>query len=318
MIVSVSRRTDVPALYSDWFFHRLHEGFALVRNPMNPHQVSRVALDSEHADAFVFWSKNPAPMLPRLHELGGRPYVFQFTLTPYGTDIEGALPDKRALLRTFAQLADALGPERVIWRYDPILFTPRYDEAFHLRAFEAMVKRLYPHTRRVTVSFIDPYRHIQRAVRELDIQFPDAQRQLALLGPLAACARSYGLAIDTCCEAGDFSALGVTHAHCIDAQLLGAIAGLPAAASHDAHQRENCGCAASVDIGVYDTCTHSCRYCYATHNLRAAQRYDEHSPLLCSSLLPGDVIRDRAMPAAFDRQISLCEGGLPCHEGKPL
>lgn len=305
MIVSVSRRTDVPALYSDWFFHRLREGFALVRNPMNPHQVSRVALDPQSADAFVFWSKNPAPMLPRLRELGNVPYYFQFTLTPYGADVEGALPDKRTLLKTFACLSEAIGPERVIWRYDPIVLTPRYDAAFHLRAFEQMARFLRTHTRRVTVSFIDPYRHIQRAVRELGIRFPSAGEQLALLRPIADCAHALGLCVDTCCEAGDFSALGVTHAHCIDAQLLSAIAGLPTLARPDPNQRAHCGCAASVDIGAYDTCTHGCRYCYATHKAPAVGRCDPQSPLLCSSLGAQDVIRERAMPAAFTGQLRL-------------
>lgn len=309
MIVSVSRRTDIPALYSDWFFQRLREGFALVRNPMNPHQVSRVALDPVSADAFVFWSKNPAPMLARLRELDGVPYYFQFTLTPYGAEIEGALPDKRALMDTFARTADAVGPERVIWRYDPILLTPRYDAAFHLRAFEAMARRLCACTRRVTVSFIDPYRHIQRAARELGIEFPSAEDQFALLRPLADCAHSFGLAMDTCCEAGDFSALGVTHAHCIDARLLSALAGMPAAAPNDPNQRTHCGCAASVDIGAYDTCTHGCRYCYATHGAGPASLYDPKSPLLCSSLCAQDVIRDRAMPAALIRQTSLFQEG---------
>ena len=304
MIVSVSRRTDVPALYSDWFFNRLREGFALVRNPMNPRQVSRVALDSQSADAFVFWSKNPAPMLERLGEIGDRPYYFQFTLTPYDRDVEGALPDKRALMDTFARLSDKIGPERVIWRYDPILITPRYDADFHLRAFEKMAKRLHPYTRRVTVSFIDPYRHIQRAVGELGIRFLDEQAQFALLEPIARCAQALGLSVDTCCEAADFEKLGVSHAHCIDAQLLGGIAGLTPAALRDPNQRLHCGCAASVDIGAYDTCTNGCRYCYATHSAKAVGRYDAHSPLLCSALRDTDEIRERAMPAAFLNQTS--------------
>lgn len=304
MVVSVSRRTDIPALYSDWFFNRLKAGFALVRNPMNPHQVSRVALNEKSADAFVFWSKNPQPMLARLDEIGERPYYFQFTLTPYGPDVEGALPDKRTLMDTFARLSDQIGPERVIWRYDPILITPRYNADFHRCAFEKMAKRLYPYTRRVTVSFIDPYRHIQRAVNELGIAFLDEAAQFSLLKPIAHCAQALGLSVDTCCEAGNFEDLGVTHAHCIDAQLLSRIAGLPAAAQRDPNQRLHCGCAASVDIGAYDTCSNGCRYCYATHGARAIGRYDVQSPLLCSALEEADVVRERAMPAAFFRQMS--------------
>lgn len=304
MVVSVSRRTDVPALYSDWFFARLRAGYALVRNPMNPHQVSRVALDARSADAFVFWSKNPAPMLPRLGELSDRPYYFQFTLTPYDRDVEGALPDKRTLMDTLARLSDRIGPERVIWRYDPILITPRYDADFHRRAFEKMARRLHPYTRRVTVSFIDPYRHIQRAMQELGVALMDEAGQRALLGSLAGCAQALGLQMDTCCEAGDFSDLGVTHAHCIDAQLLGRIAGMTPTAQRDANQRLHCGCAASVDIGAYDTCLNGCRYCYATRGTKAVGCYDVQSPLLCSALCEADVVRERAMPAAFENQLS--------------
>ena len=145
MIVSVSRRTDIPAFYADWFFRRLKEGFVLVRNPMNVHQVSRVRLDAEAAEGFVFWTKNPAPMLDRLHLLQNRAYYFQFTLTSYGLDVETCLPSKgRVLLPAFQRLAEIVGPERVLWRYDPILLNDVYTPEVHLRRFEALAKRLAP------------------------------------------------------------------------------------------------------------------------------------------------------------------------------
>ena len=95
MILSVSRRTDIPAFYAEWFFQRIREGFLYVRNPMNPRQVSRIGLSPEVVDCIIFWSKNPAPMLERLDELREYPFYFQFTLTGYGRDIEPGLPDKR-------------------------------------------------------------------------------------------------------------------------------------------------------------------------------------------------------------------------------
>lgn len=88
MIISASRRTDIPAYYADWFFNRIREKFVYVRNPMNPHQISEVPLSPEVVDGIVFWTKNPLPMLGRLDELRDYPYYFQFTLTPYSTDIE--------------------------------------------------------------------------------------------------------------------------------------------------------------------------------------------------------------------------------------
>jgi hypothetical protein len=81
MILSVSRRTDIPAFYTEWFMNRIHEKYVLTRNPMNYHQVSRTPITPDVVDFIVFWSKNPAPLLPYLDEIGrDYPFYFQFTL----------------------------------------------------------------------------------------------------------------------------------------------------------------------------------------------------------------------------------------------
>lgn len=66
MILSVSRRTDIPAFYTEWFFNRLKEGYVLVRNPMNYHQVSRITLSPDVIDCIVFWTKDPTKILDKL------------------------------------------------------------------------------------------------------------------------------------------------------------------------------------------------------------------------------------------------------------
>lgn len=66
MIVSVSRRTDIPAIYSEWFFNRFKDGEVYIRNPFNRKQVSRVRLNRQAVDCFVFWSKNPKDMIDRM------------------------------------------------------------------------------------------------------------------------------------------------------------------------------------------------------------------------------------------------------------
>ena len=68
MILSVSRRTDIPAFYSEWFYQRVREGFVCVRNPMNARQVSRVSISPKVVDCIVFWPKNAAPMMDRVAE----------------------------------------------------------------------------------------------------------------------------------------------------------------------------------------------------------------------------------------------------------
>ena len=74
MILSVSRRTDIPNYYSEWFLNRIKEGYLYVRNPMNTHQISKILLSPEVVDCIVFWTKNPEPMFARLDELEAYQY----------------------------------------------------------------------------------------------------------------------------------------------------------------------------------------------------------------------------------------------------
>lgn len=133
MILSVSRRTDIPAFYAQWFLNRLRAGEAYF--PMRE-KIGRVALSPEWVDCIVFWTKNPLPILPFLPEIEamGYRFYFTFTVTPYGAPLErGLLPEERA--EAFQRVSGLLGPARVDWRYDPILLGGRYTVAYHLDQF---------------------------------------------------------------------------------------------------------------------------------------------------------------------------------------
>lgn len=299
MIISASRRTDIPARYGDWFFRRLQEGYALVRNPMNPHRVSRVSLLPQDVDGFVFWTKDPRPMLDRLDRLKDYAYYFQFTLTPYGREIEPGLPDKWGeLVPAFRRLAEKLGPQRVVWRYDPILLTPELDRDFHRRAFERLARELAPYTCRCTISFLDYYRCMAKAAGELRIDWPSPAGQEGIARQLAEIAQGYGLAVDACAEALNLEGLGVRQAHCVDAGLLERQLGRPLPVGRDRNQRPHCGCAQSVDIGAYSTCPNGCRYCYANHGAQKlaanTAAHDPASPMLTGWPGPEDTITRRA------------------------
>ena len=157
MIISASRRTDIPTYYFEWFFNRINDGYVCVRNPMNIHQISKVSLSPEVVDGIVFWTKNPIPMMKRLHELDSRyMYYFQFTLNSYGKDVEANIPSKNdVIIPAFQDLSRMIGAERVIWRYDPIMLTDKYTIDYHVEYFEKIAKRLSGYTKKCIISFVD-------------------------------------------------------------------------------------------------------------------------------------------------------------------
>lgn len=298
MIISASRRTDIPACYADWFFRRLEEAYVCVANPFNPRSISRISLETDVVDAIVFWTKNPIPMLPRLGALSAYPCLYQFTLTPYGRDLETGLPDKETqLLPAFRALAKAVGPERVVWRYDPILFTDVYTPAWHLSAFSHYAAELSGCTQRVIISFVDLYVKTRKNLQATALTQPAPEELISFASSLRACAQQHGMTMQTCAEEIDLAAVGIPHGACIDQALLERIIGAPLQIPRHSGQRSACLCAESIDIGAYDTCTNGCRYCYANTSAASiaahGRIYDPDSPILCRTITPEDIVRER-------------------------
>ncbi|MGE5557773.1 MAG: DUF1848 domain-containing protein [Bacillota bacterium] len=293
MIISASRRTDLPAFYSRWFLNRLKEGFALVRNPFRPSIVTKVSLRREDVDCIVFWTKNPGPMLADLHPLRDFPYYFLFTLNPYAADLEANLPAKPVLVETFRRLAGQIGGRKVIWRYDPIIFTDRTGPDYHRRNFEQLAAALSPYTGKCIISFLDFYAKTRKNTAHLSVFEPDMGLKRETAAAMAEIARGFGLKLETCAEDPDFTGLGIDRAACIDGGLIREITGRDIAFRKDRNQRKACGCAESADIGGYDTCRHCCVYCYANKipdPRRRVPAHDPDSPLISGWAEAGDVI----------------------------
>ena len=310
MIISASRRTDIPAFYSPWFFNRIKEGYVLVPNPFNSKMISKVSLNPAVIDCIVFWTKNPAPMIPWLDKLPDCPYYFQVTLTPYDEQIERYLPSKRkVILPAVRQLARQIGPERVVWRYDPVFLTERYSVDFHKKAFAQIARLLRGNTVRCVISFLDWYPPMEKRLRPLAPRPLGGDEMRELAASFGQAAAENGMRIFTCAETADLSGFGVEHGCCIDRDLLERIGGRPLCAEKDRSQRAACGCVQSVDIGAYDTCPGGCLYCYADHGVGRTMRnlagFDPSSPLLCSSLRPDDTVRERKMQSGWTEQTTL-------------
>lgn len=286
MIISASRRTDIPAFYSDWFLERIKEGFVLIRNPLNIHQISKVKLTPDVVDFIVFWTKNPEPMIKGLDKLKNYNYYFQFTLNSYGQDLEENVPNKgKHLISTFKKLSDKIGKEKVIWRYDPILINEKYNRDYHIENFEKLAKHLSGYTEKCTISFIDLYKKTEKNLKDFNIICFDDNAIRELAKEISNIAKRYNLKLDTCAERIDLSDLGIEHAHCIDADLMERLTNYKYGLKKDKNQRKECGCVESIDIGAYNTCQNGCNYCYANYNkqcvINNCLKMDKQSPLLC-------------------------------------
>jgi hypothetical protein len=301
MIISASRRNDLPAFFSEWFFNRIDEGFVYVRNPMNPKMVSDISLKPNIVDCFVFWTKNPRPMLSNLFKLDdlGYNYYYQFTLNPYGENIEMNVPKKNEIIATFRELANRIGPERVIWRYDPILLTNEITVEYHIKYFEYLASKLHSHTKKCVISYIDFYKKCQRNLKSVNPIDFDSEVKLQLAKAFHKIASRYDLIIETCAEDIELNDIGIDHCKCVDDILIESLCADKLKVSKDINQREACGCVTSIDIGTYNTCNHGCLYCYANFNNNiVAENTSKHipsSPLLFGEINENDKITKRKM-----------------------
>jgi len=307
VILSVSRRTDIPNYYPEWFCERVREGFVYVRNPMNVHQVSKINISPDVVDCIVFWTKNPEPMMRYLDELDTYNYYFQFTLTGYAKDIERNVPDKKEkMIPIFQKLSTRIGSEKVVWRYDPIIFNKKYTPEYHLKAFEKIASALKGYTTKCVISFVDEYAKNKKNMELLESYELDDDALKEFAKKLSAIAKKNGMVIGSCAENIDLSECGIEHNCCIDKTMIENIIGCRLKVEKDKNQRKECGCVESVEIGTYNTCKNGCRYCYANYSeesvLRNCNKYSYSSPILCGQVSEDDKITERKVKSLRDDQ----------------
>ena len=309
MILSVSRRTDIAAFYTEWFFNRLKEGYVLVRNPMNYHQVSRVSLTPDVIDCIVFWTKDPVNMLDKLDLLREYHYYFQITVNPYDSQIERNVPQKKQIIESFKKLSSLIGKKRTIWRYDPIILTDKIDLDYHRKYFDILASELKDHTERCVISFIDMYKKTERNMKGFNVSAVSEKDIMATGKNLSDIASGYGLKIEACSEPVNLSSVGIKPAKCIDDKLIAEITGGIINVQKDRNQRDVCGCVESIDIGAYNTCKHGCLYCYANYSDTAVKnnliKHDPKSPMLIGNIEPEDKITDKKMVSYRENQLRL-------------
>lgn len=295
MIINVGGRTDIVNYYTPWLLRRLDEGSVLVRNPFSREHVTRYRLDPRVVDCIVFCSKNYEPILPHMADIAARFNVLcHYTITAYGPDVEPSVPSVERSIETLRRLSAIVGPERVVWRYDPILLTGRYTVGLHLDTFGRMAAQLMPYVGRCVFSFVTMYRRLEANMPEI-IPLTAADRDTIASG-IGCTARRLGLRLQTCGDSDSYARYGIEASGCITSATLGEALGCRFVRVPHKGSRPGCHCMPMHDIGAYDTCPNGCRYCYANRDPQTARRnilrHNPDSPMLLGSLLPGDRVTD--------------------------
>ncbi len=288
-VISASRRTDIPAFYSEWFMNRIRGGYCHWMNPYTS-QVFKMSLKPEDVIAIAFWTRNAAPMLPHLDELNERGYRYYFMVTVlgYSRPLESHNPGLDTALRTFQELSKRVGPDRVFWRYDPIVISDVTPPEYHLQRFQTIAQRLKGYTNRCIYSFLDMYGKTSRnlsAINNVNVYTLEDEARYSLVKQMLDIAYMQDMQLQTCCEEDYQAVPELVRGRCVDIDVLRKLTGDSELGLPDRPTRKLCGCVASTDIGMYDTCLFGCRYCYATNSRdNARQRHLQHDPqdsILC-------------------------------------
>jgi len=293
MILNVSGRTDIVAFYSEWFMNRYKEGFIDVRNPFYPKQVSRI--NFEDVDAILFCTKNPIPIIDKLKEID-KPILFHITLTPYKKDIEPNVP-KGTIIDAIKKVSDIVGIENVYVRYDPIYLSDKYGIEYHIKAFDKMCELLVGYIEHIIVSFIDDYKNVRKNMGVLRVkEFNDKDYENIGLS-FSKSARNYNMTVQTCFEERRLIEYGFIQQDCLTKNLANKLTGKINFKKWKARKENKCDCIEMVDIGVYNSCKHFCKYCYANFDekevLSNIVKHDKDSSLLIGNLEVDDIIKVR-------------------------
>lgn len=293
MILNVSGRTDIVAFYSNWFMNRYKEGFVDVRNPFNNKLVSRIYFDD--VDLILFCTKNPIPILKYLKDIN-KPIVFHVTITPYKKDIEPNVYNKSDIIHAIKELSNIIGIDNLFIRYDPIFLSDKYNIDYHKRAFKKLCHLLDGYANKIIVSFIDNYKNVRKNEKTLNFrEFTDEDyKEIGLF--FSKCGGKHNISVQTCFEENNLVEYGFIKGECLSHELAYKLTG-KAYKNWTARRGGKCNCVEMVDIGVYNSCRHFCKYCYANYSeYKVNSNYKNHNPnssLLVGKLENDDIIKVR-------------------------
>lgn len=279
MIISASRRTDIPAFHSQWFLNRIREGYVVVDHHPGSGRLYRVPLTPDLVDCIVFRSKNPAPMVGKIDALSDYRLCFNITMNCYGHEMEANVPGLQERIETFRKLSAMTGARQMVWRYDPILISPKYDMDYHRRVFGYLCHELQGLAYKAMIGFIIHHPFVARRIDPFGVKRKETADVLAIAELFSGIARKYDTPLETCAEITDLDRFGIRHGACVERDHMEKIVGCIFGKVREKYLRPHCNCMESIDIGYYSTCANGCLYCYATPEA-AHMNIDPRSPIL--------------------------------------
>ena len=275
MIISASRRTDIPSLHTKWFLNRLKEEYVITQNPISKNNFYKIPLNKNIVDIIVFWSKNPnIDFLKEVRDLGYEFYL-HFTITPYNKNIEKNIPDKNLLIKNFQIISKLFGKEKIIWRYDPIILNDDFDANYHINNFKNFADNLNGYTDECIFSFVQIYSKIKNNIKNIN-----DDDKLLLIENIKEISEKNNIKLKSCSQDFDkITNIRVEKSACIDKERIQKILGYSIKEKKDKSQRKLCNCIESIDIGMYNTCTNGCIYCYA-NSKNILKDYDANNEIL--------------------------------------
>ena len=293
MILNISGRTDIVAFYSEWLMNRLKEGFVDVRNPFNPKMVSRIMM--EDVDLLFFCTKNPIPIVDKLKDIKKKMY-FHVTLTSYKKDIEPGLPPKKDIIEAIKKISEVVGKDNIVIRYDPILLTDNYTLEYHIKSFKKICELLDGYVNKMLVSFIDDYKNVRNNYKVLKYRKLNESDYKVIGTYFSKIAKEHNMVIHTCAEERNLVEYGFIQDECMSKELAFKLTGKKHK-KWNARKNVPCNCIEMADIGVYNSCKHFCKYCYANFDEKKVfDNYKKHNPnssLLIGELESDDIIKIR-------------------------
>lgn len=294
MILMVSGRTDIVAYYTPWFINRLKEGYVDVRNPFNPKLISRIDLND--VDGIMFCTKNPLPILPYLEKID-KPMIFHITLTPYLKDIEPNLPPKTEVITGIKQVSKIIGKQYTYVRYDPIFINKKYTINYHIKMFERLCNNLDGYIEHIIISFLDDYKNVRKNIKVLNPKSLTKNDYKKIGENFAKIATKHHMTVQTCFEDENLVEYGFIKEDCLSLKLAQELTGRKKHKKWKARKGGKCNCVEMVDIGVYNTCSNFCKYCYANYDEKQVKenrtKHNTNSSLLIGTVEKEDIIKIR-------------------------